>query len=46
MPESQTHNSIEDALNEARRVMSLVDDMSTAFAAASPDTVELRAESH
>ncbi len=44
MPDSQTHTSIEDALTEARRVLSLLDDLSTAFAAASQDTVELRAE--
>ncbi len=38
MPDSQTHTSIEDALTEARRVLSLVDDVGAAFAA-SPDVV-------
>ncbi len=32
MSDSQNHTSIEDALIEARRVLSLLDDMATAFA--------------
>ena len=43
MSDSQNHTSIEDTLTEAHRVLSLLDDMATGFAA-NPDTVELRAE--